>query len=531
MPDDHTAAIAATPLESRHGHGAREPVPDALKLAGNRNPGKFGRLFDLPGLTVPDAALMALAVAMKDALPQDHTGDNPDIPAGFTYLGQFVDHDITLDLTPLHEQLADPGAVENFRTPALDLDALYGAGPQIAPYMYQRDLVTAKVGPKLLVGPTADSPDAAFQNIPGIDGHDLPRTRHGRAVIGDERNDENLLVAQTHLAFIRFHNKVVDKLVAERPDLSGNALFEEARRIVTWHYQWIVLFDFVERLTEPGLVRRILHDGRRFYRFRSRPFIPVEFSVAAYRLGHSMVREVYDHNRVFNSGPVKLTEGTLDLLFFFTGKSGAIVGDLAGTPQMQAKFPPPLGPQAKLPSNWIIDWRLFYDVGGPPPAGLTRNAARKLDPFITPRLHELETGPGKPPAERNNLAFLNLKRGVKMKLPSGQAVARKMKLRVLTPDEIATGPDGAAAQAHHLLDETPLWFYILKEAQVLGGGTRLGPVGSTIVAETFVGLVHGDHNSFLWRAADWTPTLPSAVPGTFTMADMLAFTGDLSPIG
>jgi hypothetical protein len=528
MPDDQKIATAATPLESRHGHGPREPVPDALKLAGNRNPGKFGRLFDLPPLVASDDALFALAQAMRDPNPSDAQGDNASIPAGFTYLGQFVDHDITLDLTPLEQQLEDLESVSNFRTPALDLDALYGAGPQVSPYLYQRDLADGRIGPKLLVGPTSDSPDATFQNIPGTDSHDLPRTRHGRAAIGDERNDENLLVAQMHLAFIKFHNKVVDHVKEQNPLLAGSALFEEARRVTTWHYQWIVLFDFVERLTEPGLIRRILHDGRKHYRFRSRPFIPVEFSVAAYRLGHAMVREVYDHNRVFNSGPVHLAEGTLGLLFFFTGKSGAIVGDLAGTPEMQARFPNPPGALDSLPSNWIIDWRLFFEVGDPVPDGLSRNAARKLNPFITPALHEL---PGEAGNRERVLAFRNLKRGVRMKLPSGQAIARKMRVRVLTPDEVGSGPDGQVARAHGLHVETPLWYYILKEAEVIGGGTRLGPVGSTIVAETFLGLVHGDHNSFLWRASNWKPTLPSEVPGTFTMADMLRFVGDVNPLG
>jgi hypothetical protein len=518
-------------IESRHGAGPREPIPEALKLGGNRDPGKFGRMFSKSSFAPTDTALLNLARAMKDTVPQAPTGDNAAIPAGFTYLGQFVDHDITLDLTPLDEQLRDPEAIRNFRTPALDLDALYGAGPQVSPYMYQRDPVTGRVGPKLLVGnTTAGAPPAPGGTIPSFP-NDLPRSHHGRAIIGDERNDENLLVAQTHLALIKFHNKVVDTVAAANPAMQGNALFEEARRLTTWHYQWMVLFDFVERLTERGLIRKIKNQGRKFYRFKTKPFIPVEFSAAAYRLGHSMVREIYDHNRVFSPSAIPPIPGTLNLLFFFTGKSGAIVGDLAATPEMIARFPrpPTPGPQVTLPSNWIIDWRRFFDVGNPLPPGVTRNASRRLDPFITPELHTL---PGEDPAneKQRNLAFRNLKRGVLLGLPTGQTLATKMGVRKLTAAEVSSGPDGAVAAANGFATQTPLWYYILKEAEVIGGGARLGPVGSTIVAEVFLGLVHGDENSFMAKQANWKPTL-GPTPGEFTMADMLNFVGDLNPIG
>ncbi len=121
-------------------------------------------------------------------------------------------------------------------------------------------------------------------------------------MIGDHRNDENLLVAQTHLAFMKFHNKVVDLLMASPTAPTPAELFFQARREVTRHYQWLVLHDFVERLTEDGIVARVLNEGRQFYRFKKTPYMPVEFSGAAYRLGHSMVREVYSHNRVFTPG-------------------------------------------------------------------------------------------------------------------------------------------------------------------------------------------------------------------------------------
>jgi hypothetical protein len=225
-----------------------------------------------------------------------------------------------------------------------------------------------------------------------------------------------------------------------------------------------------------------------------------------------MVRQNYSHNRVFQ-------DIGFDLLFGFSGLSGQIIGDLAPNPPV-GPLPVPV-----LPSNWIIDWRRFYDLGTP--AGtpdFAFNQARKLDPFLVPELHDLPGGGG-------NLAFRNMKRGVNLGLPSGQDVAKAMKVKALTAAEIASGPDGQIAKQHGLDRGTPLWYYILKEAQVRHGGERLGPVGSIIVSEVFVGLVHGDTTSFLWQAKNWKPTLPAAMPGTFRMTDLLRLVDDVNPIG
>ncbi|MCB6179203.1 heme peroxidase family protein [Rhodobacter sp. Har01] len=516
---------------SAHGHATREMTRASLQaLSATGDPGKFGRMFPLlDPLVVSDAKLAALAAAMQDAvdpvtgLPLA-AGDNPNVPAGYTYLGQFIDHDITLDTTPLEAQEVDPLATTNFRSPTADLDSLYGQGPAIDPHLYQRDPVTHGTTARLLIGRAGLSPDfTGGPDIPAMP-NDLPRNQVGRALIGDERNDENLLVAQTHLLFLKFHNKVVDQLAVSQPGLTGDALFDEARRIVTWHYQWIVLFDFVERLTEPGLVRQIKNHGRRFYRFRSRPYMPAEFAAAAYRLGHSMVRETYSHNRVFRDGGA--VAASLGLLFNFTGKSGNIVGELVD--QGAVATPGGPGPLRDLPSNWVIDWRRFFDLGtAPGTPGFELNLTRRLDPFIVPALHTLPGMAG--PAA--SLAFRNLRRGVILGLPSGQDVARAMGVVPLTAAEVGQGPDGAVAAAQHLDKETPLWYYILKEAQVKHQGMRLGPVGSTLIAETFLGLIHGDRKSFLWLRSNWVPELPGQTPGHFTMADLIRFVDDINPIG
>jgi Animal haem peroxidase len=334
-----------------HGVAGRHPTREFVDtLSGHDDPGMFGRMFPtLPKFRPEDSKLDALAETMRDisVAPTSANGelkidpgDNKNVPSGFTYLGQFIDHDVTLDLTSLAEKQEDPNATRNFRTPRLDLDAIYGLGPDGSPQLYARNgsKAGASPGPKFLIGKNMELPDpaGAFRN-------DLPRSPEGFALIGDHRNDENLIVAQTHLAFLKFHNKVVDMLAGGATP--SNALFAEARRIVTWHYQWMVLHDFVERLTEDGIIDSILEKGRQFYRFQTTPYMPIEFSAAAYRLGHSMVRERYSHNRIFdNTG--------FNLLFKFTGLSGDVQGE-------DGQF-------KTVPSNWIIDWRRWYDFKTPP---------------------------------------------------------------------------------------------------------------------------------------------------------------------
>jgi hypothetical protein len=512
-------------------HGTSSRQPAMLKSPANRDTGLFGRMFEYNPNTVGEASLLKLAAAMKNTAPID----NPKIPAGFTYLGQFIDHDITLDLTSLSEQADDKIGVENFRTPTLDLDSVYGLGIEGSPHLYQRDPQTFRTSAKLLLGRAAESVGPPGLNpVPERNGFDLPRnTATGTALIGDPRNDENLLVAQIHVAFLRFHNAVVTKLQAEHPTWKAEELFKEARQLVTWHYQWLVLHEFLGKLTgDPNIADNILRRGRRHYRFAKFPFMPIEFSIAAYRLGHSMIREEYSHNIVFRPDGAFGENGRATLLrmFQFTGKSGQIIGDLVGPP---VDNPPPL-PTRTLPSNWVVDWRRFFEFGTP--AGTPNfefNHAQKLDPFIVPALHSL---PGFAPGDPQGvLPFRNLKRSRDRGLPSGQSVAKEIDIAPLTPAQIGKGPDGAVAAAEGMLTDTPLWYYILKEAEQLGGsapdrgGEHLGPVGATIVAETFVGLVQGSPGSYLNASSAFVPSL-GAVSGEFTMVDLLKFAKFVNPV-
>ena len=456
--------------------------------------GRFGRMFPhLRAFESSDQSLSNLAAAMIDDAAESPSGDS-SIPAGYTYLGQFIDHDITFDPTPIPDQRIDPAALRNFRTPKLELDSVYGLGPDAQPYLYSPEDDGKRF--KLRIGETAVG---GGEPIAGGMPNDLLRLEKD-AIIGDKRNDENLAVAQTHLAFIKFHNKIVDQLLAEGVDESH--VFEEARRLVTWHYQWIVLNDFLPRILEPMVINDILVDGRKYYQpIPGTTYMPVEFSGAAYRLGHSMVREVYSFNRVFTEGG--LTPATLSLLFQFSGLSGSNV---------------------PVPSDWIIDWSRFYDLGTMTSANFKFNFARKLDPFAAPTLHAIPGGVGALPE-------LNLHRGLRLELPSGQRIARHIGVAELSPDEIETGSDGAVAAAEGFLEESPLWYYILKEAQIRNNGQRLGAVGSLIVAEVFIGLLQSDVQSYLFQEPEWLPELSEQSDGKFEMADLLKFVDDINPIG
>ena len=137
----------------------------------------------------------------------------------------------------------------------------------------------------------------------------------------------------------------------------------------------------------------------------------------------------------------------------------------------------------------------------------------------------------------------NLLRGYLLRMPTGQAVARAMGRAPLTPAQIeavadqVVPPAGEEAQVDVLrrtvfLERTPLWYYILAEAAAPqtagageaagGGGERLGPVGSTLVAEVLIGLVRRSKDSILDRA-HWRPSLPSTQPGKFELVDLLRF--------
>lgn len=488
---------------ARHGIAAPRGLARAPALRG----GRFTRLFaSLPPCDPGPRAIEALVERLDRAKHTATDGrDNSLIPAGFTYVGQFVDHDITFDPTSKLQRDNDSLALVNFRTPRFDLDSLYGSGPADQPFLYDWRC-GAHPGVRLLIGHNAPGHGRARV--------DLPRNEQGRAIIADARNDENAIVAQLHLLFLQFHNKVVGCVHGNRPWLSCNELFDEARRIVTWHYQWIVVHDFLDHIVGPLLASEVRPDvaieqkfvrvtsRRRFYRWRHEPTIPVEFSGAAYRFGHSMVRATY--------------------------KLSAHVDPMPILPAPGHESEDHLGGFRWLLEALEIDWRDFFGAG--------RDViSMSIDHRLAAPLFAL-------PPDGAVLARLNLERGLALGLPSGRDVALAMGRVPLDDEQLFLRsehypedlwptddcPDERAA----VLRAPPLWFYLLREGPAFKPGwQRLGPIGGRIVAEVLVGLLEGDPNSYLGRAPTWTPSDCSEIlslgaqnAGIRTMAELVEFT-------
>src|SRR5712692_8066601 len=376
--------------------------------------GRFGRMFrNLPPRLPDRADLEALAREMIEPQPtgeEDPAAHNPDIPAGFTYVGQFVDHDLTFDPLSQLQQDNDPDALVDFRTPRFDLDSIYGRGPDDQPFLYEDD------GVHLLIG----------RNKAGDE--DLPRNVKGRALLGDARNDENLIISGLTLGVLKYHNRVVDT-----PPLAGLApvrRFDEARRIVRWHYQWAVIHDFLARLVGTEVIEDILHAG------------------------HS------------------------------------------------------------------IQWALFFQFEG---SKLTPQPSRKIDTKLSFGLNIL---PENVAAGIHALAERDLKRGKALGLPSGQAISRTIGL----PEDLILHAADLRPLPDHLIqvfgENTPLFFYLLKEAEKISAGRRLGPTGGRIVAEVFIGLLRADPSSYLNVQPTWQPKageFGARKDGEFTITDLLRF--------
>src|SRR4051812_35102702 len=391
-------------------HGTTEPRGLAAVPSSSTTDGRFGRMFrNLAVVDFDEAELREIADEMVDKAGSGGR-DNSDIPAGYTYFGQFVDHDITFDPTPAFQQENDPDGLHDFRTPRLDLDSLFGAGPTVNPELYDKNSVG---GLKLLVGRNPATADGTQ-----LDRDDLPRNEQGIAVIGDPRNDENIIVSQLHLTFIRFYNKIVDIEASQSND--PEQIQKEARRRTRWHYQWVVIHDFLKRIAGAELVDELLGtDGDprkrlRFYRPQENAFMPVEFSAAAYRFGHSMIRPEYQINAMVHV-PIFVSRGTAGPL-----------DDLHGF--------------RRLPKDWTVDWSFLLKTGQRKP-----QASRKIDTLLAEGLARLPGQKGK----ARNLPFRNLMRGKFLHLPPGHAVAQAIGAEPLTAAQLGRS------------NPVPLWFYVL----------------------------------------------------------------------
>lgn len=407
-------------------------------------------MFDLPPLEADETLLHRIGAA-GGFCDGGEGKDESSVEAGWPFFGQYVAHDLTADRSPLRAH-ADVDALRNMRSPRANLESLYGGGPVGSPYLYER----------------AD-PARLLEN----DG-DVPRNQEGIALLGDPRNDVHVFTSQMQVAFIAAHNRLVDRL--REDGAAEEIVFDEARRSLTWHYQWVIVNDLLTGLAGETLVAELLQSAPRWYRPNGRPFIPLEFADAAYRYGHSQIRQLY---RIQEGGPAR-----------------PVFPDLIG-------FSPI--------ADRRVDWALLFDLPGRPAA----QRAKPIDGQLPRSLIELPqaiTGAVDEEAYRS-LAARDLERGQGTGLPSGESVARHVGVEPLSADEVGLAPYGWD-------DETPLWLYVLRESAARQEGERLGEIGGRIVAEVLIGIITADPESYLALDPTWTPTLPGHGP-RFGLRDLL----------
>jgi hypothetical protein len=542
----------------------REAAPPALPDIAVDEQADFG--YFVPPLDAPEnylptsqqtvADLDELGRLMIDAnLDPEASASDSTMPPVLTYWGQFLDHELTArtdresDITSItdpHPPAASSTVESKFRnarSPRFDLDSVYGGSP--VGTNITADMVTVISGlrhptliNKMRVGTTTKN-DPGQPGLPdNLDEHrDLPRyvqvqaavrdaalrvaqasmsppdftkfkdSLPQRALIGDTRNDENLVVAQFHLSFLRFHNKAIDFLTDHKTGWIPD--FSSAQTLTRLHYQWLIVEGYLKGVCDPAVVERVLENrASHFFKFRAEfdarrqnsrigNALPLEFSAAGYRFGHSMVRAFYDFNRNFGRPGAIIDKSSLDLLFQFTGGGGR------------------LDDKKRLPNVWIIDWTRFIGVAPHDSLdNLPARVARKIDTAIAPPLKTMfKEGNDLTDAQLQdlfkNLARRNLRRGYNLRLPTGQALHRHLKQNgAVQSDPIADVSTIFNAKPElqkflkdsqsKMFEKTPLWFYILAEAEK-GGGNHLGEVGSFLVASTFIGVLLADPDSALSR--------------------------------
>jgi len=420
---------------------------------------RYSRLFPaLAPIEGDNEVLLALGAAGGICDGGDTCGYARETAAGWPMFGQYIAHDITADRSPIAPR-ADAGRIVNFRSPRANLESLYGSGQIGSPYLFRAE------DPDLLLLGANDRGEE----------RDLPRNSQGIALIGDPRNDVHLFVSQLQVAMIGVHNRLVERARGE--GVRAGDVFATARRETAWHYQWVILNDYLPRVVDPAIAREVLEDGPRFYRPGPDPKIPFEFADAAFRYGHGQVRDVFE---------VSAESGVREL------------------------FPDLLGFRP-VPAELCVDWWRLIDVEGELPA----QRAKRIDGSLVHSLIELPvavTGEVETDAYRS-LAGRDLQRGGAYGLPSGEAVAAAMGEVPLSAEEnplVASGWTGG----------TPLWLYFMLESSARADGERLGSSGGRIVAEVLTGLIDADPGSFRSVEPDWTPTLPARAAG-FSLADLL----------
>lgn len=523
--------------------------------------GRFGRIFralpaadygatDAESLDCLNELAAAMIMTSPPAAPADidPVKDSPDdeesgIPALYTYFGQFIDHDLTFDPASSLQRQNDPDALIDFRTPAFDLDCVYGRGIDDQPYLYEFDgsfILGDELTGKAMSVDIAGAHHLPRSNPKRADASDAAMPLKPRAIIGDPRNDENAIVSQLQGLFHRFHNRLIQE---------EGLPFTEAQRVMRWCYQWVVVNDFLKRIVHKDVYRAILpHDGDavnvvknppklRFYHPHQEAFMPLEFAAAAYRFGHSMVRPGY-----------RLNDDVIQPIFQYPGSN---------TPG------PGLQGFTAIQSDWAIDWSRFIDIELREPGDDTQDGTSAGNQFRLQLAYRIDTSLTTPLADLHNrvvagsdpiasLAARNLIRGWRMRLPSGQSVAKAIGVAPLEDDQLLLGKalDDEDPGMKKIGDvcpafkgNCPLWVYVLAEAAQFGqpkstfpvhtstgdrlvSTPQLGPVGGTIVAETFAGILLKDPNSYWNLDPLWTPHFAfngNTIKEKFSLREFVAY--------
>lgn len=469
------------------------------RRAAAAGPDRFDRMFDLPTFAEPSQELRAALVELgrpggimdandplelgpirlitEPELSPDNR-DNPTHTAGVTFLGQFMDHDITRDAGSRLGQPTPARRSTNLRSAQLDLDSVYGGGPDESPELYE---------------------GFRFRIESGGQFEDLPRDDEGQAILGDDRNDENLIISGLHAAFLSFHNAVLDDVANGTPTATD---FEQAKRTVQHHYQWIVVNEVLPQFVGQDMVDSILVSGFEVFD-NDTPRIPLEFQTAAYRFGHSMIRPSYRANLAGDNG---------DPFFAFVFDpdtfGDADPEDLSGRSRGARRF---------------IGWQTFFDFGDGEVKPNKRIDTKMSTPLFQLPMFSIPTARGEDLGP-TSLASRNLLRHITWGIPSGQAIAREMGVDPLSAADLSDLSNLGA----NLDTSTPLFFYLLREADVMADGLHLGPIGGRIVAEVFLGIIEADPASYTNVEENWRPTLPQrsgAIGDDFTMVDLLTIAG------
>jgi len=465
--------------------------------------------------------LKQLADCMGDpgtpALPEAATFDST-IPAIFTYFGQFIDHDLTArtdregsvtelgqgdTFSPLNPDEV-LGNLRNGRRPTLDLDSVFGDGPALVNGAKTQSQALYTDELKLHVYENGNQFDLPRQKRINADGNiSYP------AIIADGRNDENVIISQLQTAFIKFYNAIYDAMPGVGPET-----YIRARQLASWAYQYVVIHDYLKNVCDLHVVTDTLLNGPRFIGAsvgRAGSFMPLEFSVAAFRFGHSMIRPFYQLNAL--SGDVE-------------------VMNLLGTGDNPDNFDP--ATQQLIPAR-IIDWNNFV--------GADAQNARRIDAKIAKGLFDLSKLSRMGPVLKH-LARSNLFRSYNLSIPTGQAMCDAFKIFPLKPNQMLDCADVEKATSLNeswVDHRTPLWYYVLREAAVQQDGDCLGELGSRIISETIINLIKQDKNSYLnncchpaiEKGADGEVTGIRVADGPnglmATLQDILVFAGVLVP--